>query len=271
MTRDPFQVVRLDEIEPSTAREGWVPIRRHLGIASFGINAWSAAEGGEVIPDHDEVPTGHEELYYVLEGTATFTLDGQTAEAPAGTLVLVSEPGDEAERRSPVPAGPPSSRSGGKPGEAFRVSAWEVNSEVFPLFDRGEYAEAKRLLAETLAEHARCRRRPLQPRLRGGAARRAGGGARPPPRGRSRSHPGFAERRPLRRRPRLAAGRPGLPVRAAPAERVTRRRRSASRGGPSRRSVLQEPSQRPRREARLGRREDLVERPPPEPGHRPRP
>jgi tetratricopeptide (TPR) repeat protein len=42
---------------------------------------------------------------------------------------------------------------GGKPGEAFRISAWEVNSEVFPLFDRGEYAEAKRLLAETLAEH----------------------------------------------------------------------------------------------------------------------
>lgn len=152
MTRDPFQVVRLDEIEPSTAREGWVPIRRHLGISSFGINAWSAAEGGEVIPDHDEVPTGHEELYYVLEGTATFTLDGQTVEAPAGTLVLVSEP---ATKRSAVAGagGATVLTVGGKPGEAFRVSAWEVNSEVFPLFDRGEYAEAKRLLAETLAEH----------------------------------------------------------------------------------------------------------------------
>ena len=152
MTRDPFQVVRLDEIEPSTARDGWVPIRRHLGISSFGINAWSAAEGGEVIPDHDEVPTGHEELYYVLEGTATFTLDGQTVEAPAGTLVLVSEP---ATKRSAVAGagGATVLTVGGKPGEAFRVSAWEVNSEVFPLFDRGEYAEAKRLLAETLAEH----------------------------------------------------------------------------------------------------------------------
>lgn len=152
MTRDPFQVVRLDEIESSTAREGWVPIRRHLGIASFGINAWSAAEGGEVIPDHDEVPTGHEELYYVLEGTATFTLDGQTVAAPAGTLVLVSDP---ATKRSAVAGagGATVLTVGGKPGEAFRVSAWEVNSEVFPLFDRGEYAEAKRLLAETLVEH----------------------------------------------------------------------------------------------------------------------
>jgi tetratricopeptide (TPR) repeat protein len=152
VTRDPFQVVRLDEIEPSTAREGWVPIRRRLGISAFGINAWSAAEGGEVIPDHDEVPTGHEELYYVLEGTATFTLDGQTAEATAGTLVLVSDP---ATKRSAVAGagGATVLTVGGKPGEAFRVSAWEVNSEVFPLFDRGEYAEAKRLLAETLAEH----------------------------------------------------------------------------------------------------------------------
>jgi tetratricopeptide (TPR) repeat protein len=105
-----------------------------------------------VIPDHDEIPTGHEELYYVLEGTATFTLDGQTVEAPAGTLILVSEP---ATKRSAVagPGGATVLTVGGKPGEAFRVSAWEVNSEVFPLFDRGEYAEAKRLLAETLAEH----------------------------------------------------------------------------------------------------------------------
>ena len=152
MTRDPFQVVRLDDIEPSTAREGWVPIRRRLGIASFGINAWSAAEGGEVIPDHDEVPTGHEELYYVIEGTATFTLDGRRAEAPAGTLVLVSDP---ATKRSAVAGagGATVLAVGGKPGEPFRISAWEVNAEAFPLFDRGEYAEAKRLLAETLAEH----------------------------------------------------------------------------------------------------------------------
>jgi tetratricopeptide (TPR) repeat protein len=41
---------------------------------------------------------------------------------------------------------------GAKPGEAFRVRPWEVSSEVFPLLDRGEYAQAKRLLEEALLE-----------------------------------------------------------------------------------------------------------------------
>ena len=32
---------------------------------------------------------GQEELYIVLNGTATFEIDGDTVEAPAGSLVLV--------------------------------------------------------------------------------------------------------------------------------------------------------------------------------------
>jgi len=35
---------------------------------------------------------------------------------------------------------------GAKPGEAFHISPWEVNAEIFPLFDRGDYAEVKRRL-----------------------------------------------------------------------------------------------------------------------------
>lgn len=42
--------------------------------------------------EHDEATegaTGHEELYLVLDGEATFTLDGATVAAPKGTIVHV--------------------------------------------------------------------------------------------------------------------------------------------------------------------------------------
>ena len=43
--------------------------------------------------------------------------------------------------------------AGGKPGEAYSVQPWEVNSEILPLFERGEHAEAKRRLEVALVEN----------------------------------------------------------------------------------------------------------------------
>ena len=78
-----FQLLRLDEIE-GYAEEGrprWHMIRSVLGIESFGINAWRAtAPGQEIIGEHDELgggAGGHEELYFVLSGRATFTVAGE--------------------------------------------------------------------------------------------------------------------------------------------------------------------------------------------------
>jgi tetratricopeptide (TPR) repeat protein len=42
---------------------------------------------------------------------------------------------------------------GAKPGEAFHVSPWEVNAEILPLFDRGDFAEVKRRLEPLVAAH----------------------------------------------------------------------------------------------------------------------
>ena len=45
-----------------------------------------------MIEDHDEQGDGsghHEELYIVMTGHAAFELDGETVDAPAGTLVFV--------------------------------------------------------------------------------------------------------------------------------------------------------------------------------------
>jgi len=152
MTDRPFETASLEGIERSGGRPEWVPIRRRFGIASFGVNAWSGEAGATLVPEHDEKSTGHEELYLVTAGHATFTVAGETVEAPTGTLVFVGEPGTS---RGAVagPTGATIVSMGGKPGEAFEENPWEVNSEVYPLFDRGEHEQAKRLLEEALDEH----------------------------------------------------------------------------------------------------------------------
>ena len=43
-----FTAVHLEEIEEITdGRCPWRPVRHHLGIKSFGINAWTAREAGD--------------------------------------------------------------------------------------------------------------------------------------------------------------------------------------------------------------------------------
>ena len=74
-------------------RRGRVYVRRDLDINSFGVNAFYQAESGAlVIGEHEEVgpgASGHEELYVVVEGGATFTVDGEEVDAPRGTAVFV--------------------------------------------------------------------------------------------------------------------------------------------------------------------------------------
>src|SRR5919199_1881673 len=81
-----WQVAGLDEIE---RRGRDIPVREHLGIQAFGINAYTPDEDGRLISEHDEAGSGQEELYIVLDGTATFEVDGETVDAPAGTFVFV--------------------------------------------------------------------------------------------------------------------------------------------------------------------------------------
>jgi hypothetical protein len=107
----------------------WKPVRRHFGIRSFGVNAYVAhADGVTVIAAHDEVSedgTSHEELYFVASGHATFTVAGETLEAPAGTFVFVDDP---AATRGALArtAGTTVLAFGAEPGAAFQVSEWEL-------------------------------------------------------------------------------------------------------------------------------------------------
>ena len=110
------------------------------------MNAWVAdAEGEDVIGEHTEESTGHEELYLVVSGHATFTLDGEEVDAPAGTLVYLAL--TETKRKAVArEAGTTILSVGAKAGEAYDVQPWEVNAEMFPLYQAGDYEGAAALL-----------------------------------------------------------------------------------------------------------------------------
>jgi|SRR5438034_4949469 len=147
---DRWQVVRIDEIE---RRDAWIPIRDALGIRAFGINAFVRDENDSVIGSHSEAGTGHQELYVVLDGHATFTVDGEEVDAPAGTLVFVGEPGSQrgATGEATVLA------IGAKPGEPYAVldweRAWRWNRDALRLYREERYAEAAEVLRDGLAVH----------------------------------------------------------------------------------------------------------------------
>jgi tetratricopeptide (TPR) repeat protein len=147
-----MRVVHLDEIEPIRV-EGtlnWKPIRKTLGVTAFGVNAYRAEQAGdEVVEDHDETRLGHEEIYLVLAGTATFTVAGRAFDAPAGTLVYLDDP---SEQRGAVAkeAGTTVLAVGGVPG-THEISAWEYFFPAAPYAHAGDYRRAKEIVEEGLA------------------------------------------------------------------------------------------------------------------------
>ena len=150
MTEKRYEVVTLSGIEDS---RGWAPIRKRLDVQSFGINAWTVrAPGDRIIPEHDETPSGHEELYLVTAGHAVFSVDGEEVDAPAGTVVYVGDP-DAKRGASAREAGTTVLAVGGRPGDAYRPRAWETNAEVPALFDSGQHKKAKELLTKSLGKY----------------------------------------------------------------------------------------------------------------------
>ena len=122
-------IVALDEIpraaEPCDPDLDWRPVRDHLGISSFGVNAFlGAAAGDRVVERHDETGVGHEELYVVLRGAARFVVDGDEHAVPAGSVVLVAAQSmREAFATEPDTA---VLAIGAAPGTPFSVSPWEA-------------------------------------------------------------------------------------------------------------------------------------------------
>jgi uncharacterized cupin superfamily protein len=147
------KTLRLDEVEgiPVFGTLVWKPVRKTLGVTAFGINAYTAADAGdEVVEEHTEEQLGHEEIYVVISGHATFTVDGKEVDAPAGTLVYLD---DVSQTRHAVAqqAGTTVLAIGGVPG-THEPSAWEYFFPALPLMQAGDYDAARRVLEEGLLE-----------------------------------------------------------------------------------------------------------------------
>jgi tetratricopeptide (TPR) repeat protein len=137
-----WRSIRLDEIEPIPVVNGtllWKPVRRTLDVGAFGINAYVAPKAGdEVVEEHSEEPLGHEEIYVVLAGRATFTLDGETVDAPAGTIVFVRDP--KVRRHARAAEGETAVLAVGGPREgAYEPSPWEDFFAAERHRDAGDY------------------------------------------------------------------------------------------------------------------------------------
>jgi hypothetical protein len=133
-----WQVARLEDIE---RRGRDIPVRESLGIHAFGINAYTPAEDGTLIGEHDESASGQEELYIVLDGNATFELDGEAVAAPAGTFVFVPP-----ESRRKATGDGTVLAVGATSGEAYRGldwgRAWPFHRDSMAAYSDKRYADA---------------------------------------------------------------------------------------------------------------------------------
>jgi tetratricopeptide (TPR) repeat protein len=150
-----YAVAHLDEIdEISDGRCPWRPVRHHFGITAFGVNAWTAREAGDrIINEHDEAEEQdlQEELYLVQRGRATFELDGERVDAPAGTLVFARP----AVKRTAFAeeSGTTIVALGATPGKAYEPHGGEIWMPLHHLYESGKYAEAADRGRELIEAH----------------------------------------------------------------------------------------------------------------------
>jgi tetratricopeptide (TPR) repeat protein len=145
-----YRVAHLDEI-PDLESPGEVPmrpVRHHLGITSFGVNAFVARSAGDRLVNEHEEDDG-EELYVVTRGRAVFELDGERREAPAGTFVHV--PADVKRTAFAEEAGTTVLAVGGTPGKAYEPVGWELWYPLRKLYDEGDYEQVVARGREALA------------------------------------------------------------------------------------------------------------------------
>jgi tetratricopeptide (TPR) repeat protein len=145
-----YAFAKLDELEPApriapgATDDGKqrFEVRRHLDITAFGVQAFSAPSGVDVINEHDETllgEAGQEELYIVMSGAATFEIDGESIDAPTGALVQVQP---TAKRKATSKEdGTTILVVGGTAGKPYEPSPEEA-AEAFAAYGAGDYEEA---------------------------------------------------------------------------------------------------------------------------------
>jgi mannose-6-phosphate isomerase-like protein (cupin superfamily) len=151
MSESGYEIAHVDELDALPINGGefvWRPVRRRFGISAFGTNAYTAEEPGQRLIEEHRESDGHEEMYVVLRGRATFELGADEVDAPAGTIVY-ARPGTKrgaiaAEARTAVLA------VGAKPGVLFEPSRWEDIFAASSYAELGELDRARSLVQGTL-------------------------------------------------------------------------------------------------------------------------
>jgi mannose-6-phosphate isomerase-like protein (cupin superfamily) len=106
-------VKRIDELESYGGRFFYAG--KGLGVTAFGINVSRQPANWADYPEHDHAEEGEEEVYVVLEGTATLTAGDESWELEQGMLARV---GPEQKRKLvPGDRGVTLLAIGGKAGE----------------------------------------------------------------------------------------------------------------------------------------------------------
>lgn len=108
-------VKRFDELESHGGM--FLYARKGLGVTAWGMNIERLPAGWSEYPEHDHAEDGQEEVFVVLEGTATLEADGESWTLEPGVLARVGP----ATKRKIVPgdAGVTLLAIGGTPGKAY--------------------------------------------------------------------------------------------------------------------------------------------------------
>lgn len=146
-----YEVVHLDELEQLPVDdEGllWRPLRRRIGLEAFGCNAWTAAKAGDRVVEEHKEEDGHEELYFVARGHATFTVEDEEIDAPPGTVVF-APPGT---KRGAIAAEPDTTVVvfGAKAGVPHEVSAWEDTFAAYAYLKLGDEERGRKAIESAL-------------------------------------------------------------------------------------------------------------------------
>ena len=124
-----YAVAHIDDMpfeEGSSPGTEWKPVRRIFSIGSFGTALARATKAGDMLThDHDEIEARHEELFLIVSGHATYRVDGEEIDAPAGTFLYVPDPGT-VRGAVALEAGTVMFVVGGERGAAFTPSDWDT-------------------------------------------------------------------------------------------------------------------------------------------------
>jgi quercetin dioxygenase-like cupin family protein len=151
---DGYQILDLAALEsfPYHQRDGQklLPIQRALDYRVAGINGWIGDPGEGLVPEHTE-DSDNEELYVVVKGRATFTVDGRTIDAPAGTLLHV-RPGEKRVAVSDAP-GTIVVAIGATIGQAYAPQGWTSFVVADHYRQEGRLEEGRAAIREMMELH----------------------------------------------------------------------------------------------------------------------